>query len=300
MRKPPSFPLYADDFLSGTADMTAEEVGVYFRLLCHQWNKGSLPNDDARLSLMAGQCQASSLAHAKTKFRFCEDGALRNDRLEGERVKQAGFREKQAANGAKRWRGNAEPHAEPMPSLMPNVCPPVPVPSPDTATVLSRPAGAGERLEVAAAPLLAILEGTPGGPPTPPADPAGGEVPAKPAKAPKTGSGDGGRGLLHARFIAEWAAAFKNDRDAAYKFEGGRDGKAVKALLAFNEDVDELIALAQAAWKKTGPRFFWCEKAVTIASFASRLNEIRAELDALPANGHKKPSPYPELAAKEL
>lgn len=110
--------------------MTAEEVGAYIRLLCHQWNKGGLPNDDSRLSLMAGQCQASAIAHAKTKFRLCDDGQLRNSRLEAERDKQSAYREKQASNGAKRWLGNAKPHAVAMPSLMPNVCSPSPSPSP--------------------------------------------------------------------------------------------------------------------------------------------------------------------------
>lgn len=124
MKKPPAFQFYADDFLAGTADMTAEEVGVYIRLLCHSWNKDGL-EDNERLALLAGQCQASSLAHAKSKFRLT-DGKLKNPRLEQERQKQAEFREKQAENGKKRWLGNASP----MPSQMPNACSPSPSPSP--------------------------------------------------------------------------------------------------------------------------------------------------------------------------
>jgi uncharacterized protein YdaU (DUF1376 family) len=122
--KPPAFQFYADDFLAGTADMTAEEVGVFVRLLCHSWSKDGLVDDDHRLMLLAGQCQASSLAHAKTKFRIT-DGKLRNVRQEQERQKQADFRQKQAANGKKRWLGDAKP----MPSLMPNTCSPSPSPS---------------------------------------------------------------------------------------------------------------------------------------------------------------------------
>jgi uncharacterized protein YdaU (DUF1376 family) len=129
--KPPAFQFYSDDFLGGTGEMTAEEVGAYIRLLCHQWNKGGLPNDDVRLSLMAGQCQASAIAHAKTKFRLCEDGQLRNERLETERDKQASYREKQAVNGAKRWHGNAKPHAVALPTHMPKGCSPSPSPSPN-------------------------------------------------------------------------------------------------------------------------------------------------------------------------
>jgi len=94
-------------------------------------------------------------------------------------------------------------------------------------------------------------------------------------------------GLLHAAFIAEWCAAFENDRGVSYKVDGGRDGKAVKELLSFSKDVEELVALAQSAWSKSGPKFWWCERAVTIHAFASRLNEIRAELSA--ANEHTPP-----------
>lgn len=130
--KPPAFQFYPSDFLSSTSEMTAEEVGVHIRLLCHQWIKGGLPNDDGRLMSMAGQCQASSVAYAKTRFGLCDDGQLRHPRLEAERSKQEAYREKQAINGAKRWPEHAKPHAKPhavakrgvMPSHMPNGCSP--------------------------------------------------------------------------------------------------------------------------------------------------------------------------------
>lgn len=118
----PAFQFYASDFLANTADMTAEEAGAYVRLLCQQWIKGGLPNDDARLSLMAGQCQASAVARAKAEFQECSDGLLKNSGLETVRAKQAEYREKQAKNGAKRWVGNAKPHAEAMPSHEPKTC----------------------------------------------------------------------------------------------------------------------------------------------------------------------------------
>lgn len=123
---PPAFQFYPSDFLASTSEMTAEEVGVHIRLLSHQWIKGGLPNDDARLLAMAGQCQASSLAYAKSRFGICEDGLLRHARLESERSKQAAFRQKQALNGAKRWAGNAKPHAKPVPGQEPNACSPSP------------------------------------------------------------------------------------------------------------------------------------------------------------------------------
>lgn len=118
--KPPAFQFYADDFLSGTADMTAEEVGVYIRLLCHAWSKDGLEDNEARLSLLAGQCHGNAIAYAKSKFVLI-DGKLRNPRQERERQKQADFRQKQAENAKSRWVG----YAKPMPPHMPNVCSPV-------------------------------------------------------------------------------------------------------------------------------------------------------------------------------
>ncbi len=125
--KPPAFQFYADDFLSGTADMTAEEVGVYIRLLCHAWSKDGLNDEDSRLMLMAGQCQASSLAHAKSKFKM-EGGRLRNHRQEMERKKQSEYRTRQAEHGKKRWVGKADPDADPDAKSKP----PSPSPSPSS------------------------------------------------------------------------------------------------------------------------------------------------------------------------
>ena len=53
-RKAPAFQFYADDFLAGTLEMSQEEVGQFIRLLCHQWNRGSIPVEtekQQRLSL---------------------------------------------------------------------------------------------------------------------------------------------------------------------------------------------------------------------------------------------------------
>ena len=48
IRKAPAFMFYADDFLAGTLEMSQEEVGQYIRLLCHQWNRGSIPVETER------------------------------------------------------------------------------------------------------------------------------------------------------------------------------------------------------------------------------------------------------------
>lgn len=98
---PPAFQFYASDFLTSTAEMTHEEVGMYIRLLCHQWVNGSVNKSRAHRIL---HCKIPN----EVLERFVEkDGELRNTRLEHERAKQAAYKEKQAASGRdgadKRW-----------------------------------------------------------------------------------------------------------------------------------------------------------------------------------------------------
>ncbi len=146
-RRAPAFMLYVDDFLGGTSEMSAEEVGGYIRLLCHQWAKGGLPNDLERLGRMAGLLGSPSLGYAVAKFTLCDDGQLRHPRLEALRSERDAFLIKQAESGKKgaekRWKDrqangnpNGEPIATPLATPMANGCPehgsPSPSPSPDT------------------------------------------------------------------------------------------------------------------------------------------------------------------------
>jgi uncharacterized protein YdaU (DUF1376 family) len=106
-RKAPAFQFYADDFLAGTSDMSAEEVGGYIRLLCHQWTKGGIPNDPDRAGRMATLLGSPSLGYVLAKFSLCIDGMLRNKRLEQIRAEQEAYKVKQATSGRngaqKRW-----------------------------------------------------------------------------------------------------------------------------------------------------------------------------------------------------
>jgi uncharacterized protein YdaU (DUF1376 family) len=54
MNKSPAFQLYAADFYMDTVGWTATEVGVYFRLLMHEWVNGLLPDDIHQLARIAG------------------------------------------------------------------------------------------------------------------------------------------------------------------------------------------------------------------------------------------------------
>ena len=140
-RKAPAFQFYADDFLAGTADMSAEEVGGYIRLLCHQWSKGGIPSDEERSARIAGLMGSPSIRYVLAKFTLCDGDTLKNARLEQIRQEQADYKLQQSSagkNGAqKRWdkvknngNPNGEPIATPMATPMANGCPEDSSPSP--------------------------------------------------------------------------------------------------------------------------------------------------------------------------
>lgn len=99
----PAFQFYPQDFLVGTAMLSAEETGAYIRLLCYQWTNDGLPNDKVILARIAG-CDGNAVGSIWDKFGICQDGKLRNARLESIRVKQNEYRAKQKANSEKRWK----------------------------------------------------------------------------------------------------------------------------------------------------------------------------------------------------
>ena len=153
-RKAPAFQFYADDFLAGTADMSAEEVGGYIRLLCHQWTKGGIPNDEERAGRMAGLMGSPSIRYVLAKFSPCDDGMLRNARLEQVRQDQADYKAKQATSGKvgaqKRWSkyqndgdpnrvAIATPMATPMAKQWPEHSSPSPTPTPEIQSEIQSP-----------------------------------------------------------------------------------------------------------------------------------------------------------------
>jgi len=102
--RPPAFRFYVDNFVEGTADMTDAEAGLYVRLLCAQWSRGFLPNDDAELLRFSRgstgvQPQVLDLTRIKKKFQVGNDGNLRNPRLEIEREKAKKFSKLQSLKG---------------------------------------------------------------------------------------------------------------------------------------------------------------------------------------------------------
>lgn len=83
MAKDPAFLFYSKDWLEGTAEMTAEEKGVYIDLLAHQHQKKTLPSDTKRLAKMVGLSEIEFLKIWEVlKFKFNRsDDRLVNQKL---------------------------------------------------------------------------------------------------------------------------------------------------------------------------------------------------------------------------
>jgi len=96
--KAPAFQFYAQDFLTGTLDMTMEEKGIYITLLSIQWSKGEIPKE--RLGLLIHREWDGVPDLVKKKFTDLGD-TVRNERLYLAKVKMDEFREKQRVNGLK-------------------------------------------------------------------------------------------------------------------------------------------------------------------------------------------------------
>lgn len=104
--KPPSFDFFPDDFIAGTYHLPAEAVGIYVRLLCYQWNNGSIPSDENELARIAGVDANAMRTHMRTvmlKFVQSECDGLQNERLEKERLHKMQVIEKAKASAEKRW-----------------------------------------------------------------------------------------------------------------------------------------------------------------------------------------------------
>lgn len=112
----PWMPLYCDDLIGSTADMSAEEFGGYMRLLCHIWTRGPVEMDDAVCCRIAG-VKLRVWRRIRKRFDVCKrsDGTagLSHPRLEREKIARTLAHEERVASGQKgalaRWkRGSAD------------------------------------------------------------------------------------------------------------------------------------------------------------------------------------------------
>lgn len=98
----------------------------------------------------------------------------------------------------------------------------------------------------------------------------------------------------HEGFIRLWSHEFKVHFGRDYVFGGGKDGSAVKRLLAATgKQPGELMEVARSAWANSN--LFNCKQATTIAGLLARWNDIVTELEKL---GLKKTS-APQKAGPE-
>lgn len=88
----------------------------------------------------------------------------------------------------------------------------------------------------------------------------------------------------HADFVSKWCSAYLEVFKERYAFQRGKDGNAIKLLLASSgKTPDELIRMAKAAWANSSG--FYSKGAVSICGFNSKFNEIRQELNEKLKNG---------------
>jgi len=145
-KKLPSFPFYAQDFLSSldVQMMSAEEVGAYILLLANSWIQPKqcfLPNEKKALGFLGKipEDKWETIGKKIMKKFVVEGDEIYNERLLLEKTKYEKFCEKQQNNGKKGGRppkptdnpvvNSGKPNGKPKKSLSPS-----PSPSPSTTT----------------------------------------------------------------------------------------------------------------------------------------------------------------------
>ncbi len=103
----------------------------------------------------------------------------------------------------------------------------------------------------------------------------------------------------HQAFIKGWTENFRAFFGCDYQFAGGRDGKAVKELLAYGIARIDLLETAKNAWKRSMDDRFAsaCKKSSTIYEFRAFINQIQAELKRPISSA---PAKKPPVESKEI
>lgn len=110
MPKDPAFLFYHHDFLIGTEFLSAEETGLYIRILCHLADKGRLS-----LEHMKSICKGYDFsANLKDKFLMDDEGFYYNERLRKEVEKRRLHSEHQRNNANMRWHSSGIAMAMPL------------------------------------------------------------------------------------------------------------------------------------------------------------------------------------------
>jgi uncharacterized protein YdaU (DUF1376 family) len=133
-RKPDShhvLPLWCDDLIASCVDMTPACFGAYMRLLCYAWTRGSIPDDEAACSRIAGGLDDRDWNEIRSRLTETEDGRLTHQRLELERMAVAEIREKRAEAGRKGGKAKANGWQTSSKSVAPNPSPSLPYTEPE-------------------------------------------------------------------------------------------------------------------------------------------------------------------------
>lgn len=104
-------PLFCDDLIASTVDMTPACFGAYLRILCYAWTRGGVPNDDQACCRIAGGIELCDWSAIRLRLVLLDSGTpnerLSHARLELERQKVAELKAKKSKAGKKgnrkRW-----------------------------------------------------------------------------------------------------------------------------------------------------------------------------------------------------
>ncbi len=121
MSKSPAFQFYAADFMIGIMGMSDEETGAYIKMLSTQWLHGSLPNCKKTIKKMINLRKVPSEIVMR-KFAICDDGFLRNERMETVRQKQITYADTMKNNANSRWNKKKEADAIAMQMHNESIC----------------------------------------------------------------------------------------------------------------------------------------------------------------------------------
>ncbi len=132
MSRKPWFPFWVDDFWQDESvqAMSLEEVGLYLRLLSHQWREGSIPSDTDRLARICN-LDASDMARLWPSISQCfkqvgaDQDRLANPRLlaiwEGQTTVHQRLSERGRKGAQARWHKHTSANAQAIPKESPGV-----------------------------------------------------------------------------------------------------------------------------------------------------------------------------------
>ena len=123
----PAFLFYPRDWLSSSSvsGMSLAEQGAYHRLLCYQWQDGSLPDDDVKLAKLLNipVNRWRKMVSVRSKFENGSvPGQIQNSRLERVRSEREQWLQRQVESGrkgaARRWGAHKGRHRQPIKTPM--------------------------------------------------------------------------------------------------------------------------------------------------------------------------------------